>query len=51
LFKDRGALPFSIVLVAFPGALATLAFACFGRKAVDRARAELGEKPDNRTAR
>jgi MFS family permease len=51
LFKDRGALPFSIVLVAFPGALATLAFAWFGRKAVDRARSDLGEKPDNRTAR
>jgi MFS family permease len=41
VFHDRAALPKSIVLVAVPGVIATLAFALLGRTAVDRRRKAL----------
>jgi MFS family permease len=41
LFHDRAALPYSIVLVAIPGVIATFIFARAGRAAVDRTRALL----------
>jgi MFS family permease len=41
LFHDRAALPYSIVLVAIPGVLATLAFSLAGRSLVDKTRQAL----------
>jgi MFS family permease len=41
VFHDRAALPYSIVLVAVPGVIATLLFVLLGRSAVDRRRMAL----------